>query len=95
MSRAVALYQSSLGKKAMMAVTGIIGFGFVIGHMIGNLQAFSFFGGREAINAYGEFLHLPHSRVDLHCTWCFAGCSDHAYRRRVSAYADQPDRQTG
>jgi succinate dehydrogenase / fumarate reductase cytochrome b subunit len=40
-----------------MAVTGLIGYGFVIGHMIGNLQAFPFFGGREALNAYGDFLH--------------------------------------
>jgi succinate dehydrogenase / fumarate reductase cytochrome b subunit len=37
-----------------MAVTGLIGVGFVIGHMIGNLQVFE---GAEKINAYGHFLH--------------------------------------
>jgi succinate dehydrogenase / fumarate reductase cytochrome b subunit len=36
-----------------MAVTGIVLFGFVVGHMIGNLQIFL---GAEAINHYGEFL---------------------------------------
>lgn len=60
MNRAIALYQSSLGKKAVMAVTGIIGYGFVIAHLIGNLQAFSFLGGREALNAYAEFLRSTH-----------------------------------
>ncbi len=43
-----------------MAVTGIIGYGFLVGHMIGNLQAFPFFGGREALNAYAEFLRSTH-----------------------------------
>jgi len=57
MSTALALYRSSLGKKYIMGVTGIIGFGYVLGHMIGNLQAFPFFGGAEAINAYAHFLH--------------------------------------
>lgn len=37
-----------------MAITGIILCGFVLGHMIGNLQAFQ---GREKLNHYAEFLH--------------------------------------
>jgi succinate dehydrogenase / fumarate reductase cytochrome b subunit len=36
-----------------MALTGIVLFGFVIAHMIGNLQVYM---GPEAINAYGVFL---------------------------------------
>lgn len=51
-----ALYQSSIGKKAVMAVTGLIGFGFVIGHLIGNLQAFPFLGGADALNHYAVAL---------------------------------------
>jgi len=47
-------WQSQVGKKIVMAVTGIIGVLFVIGHMIGNLQVFE---GAEKINAYGRFLH--------------------------------------
>lgn len=46
-------WQSQIGKKIVMAVTGLIGVGFVIGHMIGNLQVFQ---GPEKINAYGYFL---------------------------------------
>ncbi|MHB1223613.1 MAG: succinate dehydrogenase cytochrome b subunit [Gemmatimonadaceae bacterium] len=47
-------WDSTIGKKVVMAVTGLIGIGFVIGHMLGNLQAFE---GAEKINAYGRFLH--------------------------------------
>ena len=53
MNRAVALYQSSIGKKAIMAVTGMIGIGFVVGHMIGNLQIFQ---GPEKLDAYAVAL---------------------------------------
>ena len=47
------LFNSSLGKKYIMAVTGFALFGFVIAHLLGNLQ---FFLGPEAINRYGHFL---------------------------------------
>jgi succinate dehydrogenase / fumarate reductase cytochrome b subunit len=50
------LWASSVGKKAVMAVTGLIGVLFVIGHMIGNLQVFQ---GAERLNAYGALLHGP------------------------------------
>lgn len=53
MNRALAIYHSSIGKKAIMAVTGMIGIGFVVGHMIGNLQVFQ---GPEKLNAYAEAL---------------------------------------
>src|SRR4051812_31936272 len=39
-----------------MAVTGLIGIGFVIVHMAGNLQVFV---GPEKINSYGALLHGP------------------------------------
>jgi len=43
-----------------MAATGVVLYGFVVGHMLGNLQVFL---GREAINAYGEFLqHFLHGQ---------------------------------
>ena len=50
---ALTLYQTSIGKKVVMAVTGFILFGFVIVHMLGNLKMFQ---GRDYINAYGVFL---------------------------------------
>lgn len=52
----VQFYRSTIGKKIIMAVTGLIGIGFVIGHMAGNLQAFV---GRDKLNAYGALLHGP------------------------------------
>lgn len=47
------IFQSSLGKKYVMALTGIALFGFVIGHLLGNLQVF---GSPDHINAYAHFL---------------------------------------
>jgi succinate dehydrogenase / fumarate reductase cytochrome b subunit len=53
MNRALGFYRAAIGKKVVMAVTGLIGVAFVIGHMAGNLLAFR---GSEAINAYAHFL---------------------------------------
>lgn len=47
------LYRSALGKKYVMAVTGLIGLAFVFGHMIGNLKAY--FGPLD-LDHYSEFL---------------------------------------
>ncbi|MFN7965132.1 MAG: succinate dehydrogenase cytochrome b subunit [Acidobacteriota bacterium] len=47
------VFGSSVGKKYLMAVTGLVLLGFVIVHMVGNLQLFL---GREALNRYAEFL---------------------------------------
>src|SRR6516162_7505257 len=40
LSRATAFYNSVIGKKVVMAVTGLILFGYVLAHMLGNLQVF-------------------------------------------------------
>src|SRR5580698_9510285 len=53
-ARAVTFWQSTNGKKVVMAVTGAMMFAFVVGHMLGNLQMFE---APEHINAYGHFLH--------------------------------------
>jgi succinate dehydrogenase / fumarate reductase, cytochrome b subunit len=55
-----AFWDSSVGKKAVMAVTGLIGIGYVILHMIGNLQVFQ---GPERLNAYAALLHGPLSEL--------------------------------
>lgn len=54
MSRPLTLYDASIGKKALVAITGAVLFGFVIVHMIGNLQVFL---GPEALNGYSHALH--------------------------------------
>jgi len=67
----VDFYSTAVGKKYVMAITGIIGIGFVIGHMIGNLKMYLgvVSEGDERlydIDIYGEFLRellvpiLPH-----------------------------------
>jgi succinate dehydrogenase / fumarate reductase cytochrome b subunit len=47
------LFSSSIGKKFLMAFTGLVLFGFVTGHLVGNLQIFL---PPEKINAYGHML---------------------------------------
>lgn len=51
----ISFWQSTNGKKAVMAVTGAIMFLFIIGHLLGNLLLFE---GRDSINAYARFLHF-------------------------------------
>ena len=47
-------WKSSIGKKWLVALTGLVLVGYVIGHMVGNLQIFA---GPEKINSYAAFLH--------------------------------------
>ena len=54
-SRLGALWSSLVGKKALMAATGIVLFAFVLGHMLGNLQAFE---GPAALNRYAQLLRI-------------------------------------
>lgn len=59
-------YRTSIGKKAVMAVTGFILYGFVLLHMVGNLKIFY---GADYINDYSRFLRevftpvFPHEGV--------------------------------
>lgn len=46
-------FRSSIGAKLVMALSGILLFGFVIAHLVGNLQVF---GAPDKINAYGQAL---------------------------------------
>ena len=48
-TKALTLLDTSVGKKAALAVTGVVLFGYVIGHMLGNLQVLE---GPEVFNAY-------------------------------------------
>ncbi|MBZ5666608.1 MAG: succinate dehydrogenase cytochrome b subunit [Acidobacteriia bacterium] len=50
---AVAYKDTLVGRKVMMAVTGIVLFCFVVGHMLGNLQVFL---GPAALDSYAVFL---------------------------------------
>ncbi len=51
------LFSDSIGRKAVMAVSGLLMVLFVVGHMLGNLTIFA---GPNGINAYAQHLHeLP------------------------------------
>lgn len=49
----VTFFRSDIGKKYVMAITGLMLLGFVLFHMVGNLKLYM---GPEDINHYGEFL---------------------------------------
>lgn len=53
MQRAATFFGSSIGRKVLMAATGLVLYGFVVGHMIGNLQIYL---GPRALNDYAVFL---------------------------------------
>ena len=55
--KTLTLFDTTVGKKAALAVSGVILFGFVIGHMLGNLL------GPEVYNAYGE--GIKHNKILL------------------------------
>ena len=54
MSRLGALWQSSVGKKAVMAVTGLVLVAYLISHVLANLLVFD---GPDRINRYAALLH--------------------------------------
>src|SRR5215469_13278060 len=49
----IAFYQSSIGKKFVVAVTGLYLILFVIGHLLGNLEIYV---GQDRLNAYAQLL---------------------------------------
>lgn len=53
MRRVTSLYRSSVGKKILMALSGLVLVGFLVLHMLGNLKVFS---GEAGFNAYAGFL---------------------------------------
>lgn len=55
MRRLVSLSRSLIGKKIIMAATGLVLFLFVVGHMLGNLKVFE---GPQKFNAYAEGLRV-------------------------------------
>ena len=59
LARVSRFYEAPVGKKVVMAVTGLILVGFVLGHMAGNLQIYLPVGenGVYAIDKYGALLH--------------------------------------
>ncbi len=78
LNRSIGFYESTIGKKAVMAVTGVILFGYVLGHLIGNLQIYS--PDTEQINRYAAFLH-SHAVLLWAVRAAAAGFRDAAHHR--------------
>src|SRR6476646_8127749 len=54
MTRVATFWSTSVGKKAVMAITGLIMVAYLITHVLANLLVFQ---GPSTINAYSAFLH--------------------------------------
>ncbi len=92
-SRLQRMLNSSIGLKITMALTGVILSGFVLVHMLGNLQVYQ---GAEAIDAYGKLLRKEPallwtfrlvllSAVGLHI-WAFVALTRTNLQARPQAY---------
>jgi succinate dehydrogenase / fumarate reductase cytochrome b subunit len=53
MNPAASFFTSTIGRKFLMAATGLVLIGFVLGHLVGNLQIFEH---PDKINGYAHFL---------------------------------------
>jgi succinate dehydrogenase / fumarate reductase cytochrome b subunit len=92
-SRIARILGSSIGQKLVMAATGIILSGFVVGHMAGNLTVFK---GAIALNAYGAALRrfpalLWGVRVGLLLSvllhiWAYLALSTKSWAARPTGY---------
>lgn len=95
----VELYQTDVGKKYAMAITGVMLLGFVFAHMVGNLHVFE---GAHELNEYGEGLReigeplFPRTLV----LWAFlrvpliAAFAIHIHSAYYLGYANQKARTT-
>ena len=54
-TRAARFWSATIGKKIVMAVSGIVLILFIVGHLLGNLQVFM---GAERFDAYARFLRI-------------------------------------
>ncbi len=106
-SAVLVLWSTSVGKKVVMAVTGVVLVGFVVLHMAGNLKIYF---GEEAFNAYAAFLRamgaplLMHEQalwtlrivllaaIVLH-VWAAAELSQRSWSARPVAYRRKEDVQ--
>lgn len=57
LQRTVGFYEAPLGKKIVMAATGVLLVGYVAAHLLGNLQIYA--ADHQQINRYAAFLHDP------------------------------------
>ncbi len=91
-----ALVQSTIGKKVVMAVSGLVMVGFVTIHMAGNLLVFA---GQEHFNHYAEFIQSGFG-VEPGLLWLFrafmlAMIGAHIWAARALTLANRAARPVG
>jgi succinate dehydrogenase / fumarate reductase, cytochrome b subunit len=89
-SRLLAFYRSSVGKKMIMGLTGLILVGFVVSHVASNLLVF---GGPGGLDAYAAFLRSTGKLLWVARAGLIVAAILHidaAYRLTVRARASRP-----
>jgi succinate dehydrogenase / fumarate reductase cytochrome b subunit len=102
MSWVLSFWKSDLGKKAVMAVSGLVLFGFVLVHMLGNLKVYQ---GPEVFNHYAEGLRevgapfFPHNGLLWIARVVLLGCvllhALAAYQLTTKSWRARPIPYTG
>ena len=96
-ARAKSMFRlSSLWKKYLMAVSGLVLVGFVGGHLLGNLQVYPLLGGQEAFNAYAYKLHnLPYGLLYVVRAFLLATVAVHIWTAILLTLENRAARPTG
>src|SRR5258705_8477363 len=82
-----ALWGTMVGKKVVMAATGVVLVGFVIAHMLGNLKIFL---GAEAIDTYAVFLRTMGSPMLPYSGLLWGGPRRPPHLRRAAHHRRRP-----
>lgn len=85
-------FRSTIGRKFLMAVTGVILIGFVVGHLVGNLQVFS---GPDKINGYAHFLQSLGPALWIARIGLLVAMAIHVWAATVLTFENRAARQVG
>src|SRR5471032_2090779 len=86
MNLAGRLFRTTIGRKLLMAVTGLVLIGFVVGHLVGNLQVFE---DPDRINGYAHFLQNLGPLLWIARIGLLACVAIHIWAATVLALADR------
>jgi succinate dehydrogenase / fumarate reductase cytochrome b subunit len=86
MTLAGSLFRTTIGRKLLMAATGVVLIGFVVAHLVGNLQVFE---DPDRMNGYAHFLHTLGPALWVERAILLACVVVHIWAATVLALADR------
>jgi succinate dehydrogenase / fumarate reductase cytochrome b subunit len=85
------LFRTTIGRKLLMAATGVVLIGFIVAHLIGNLQVFE---DPDKLNGYAHFLQSLGPTLWIERAVLLACVTIHIWAATVLALADRRARGT-